>query len=181
MQRATAQKALDDASAEVAAAKASVAEIVARINASKTEAGAIQTGGHDLHQRMASMVDNVLDSQQLKRFVGATLTNVDDKLLQQYDSQYRQQQQLQADLSSLSVSLQSVLNDMAELNSAYNRAKTLEAAAIAAAAARRSNRSGGGMWGGGMGGLGGGGSFGGGGFSSGGGFGGGGFRTGGGF
>ena len=185
MQRAAAQKALDDASAEVAAAKASVTEIVARINASKAETGTIQTGGHDLHQRMASVVDHALDNQQLKRFVSATMTNVDDKLLQQYDGQYRQQQQLQADLSSLSVSLQSLLNDMAELNSAYNRAKTLEAAAVAAAAARRSNRSGGGMWGGGMGGLGGGGlgggGFGGGGFSSGGGFGGGGFRTGGGF
>ncbi len=178
MQRPAAQQALDNASAAVAAAKAELAQIAARIQASKSESGSIQSGGHDLHQRMASLVDGVLDNQQLKRFVGATLTTVDDKLLQQYDSQYRQQQQLQGELSGLSVALQSVLNDVSELNSAYNRAKLLEAAAIAALATRRSNRSGGGMWGGG--GFGGGG-FGGGGFSGGGGFGGGGFKTGGGF
>lgn len=183
MQREQLQAKVDASAAKLADCKQAVANVLQRMQAGKTEVGSIQGGVHTLHERMATLVDQALDNQQLKRFVGATLSTVDDKLFQHYEQDRQQVQALRSDNARLATQARSVQNDIEELNSAWQRAKMLEAAAIAAAAARRSNRSHGGMFGGGgFGGGGfGGGGFGGGGFSSGGGFGGGGFRTGGGF
>lgn len=186
MQRPQAQQALDDAAAAVSAAKDVVAGIVKRIDAAKLEAAHIDTGKHTLHKDVTQVIDDALQSQKLARFVGATLSKEDDKLLDSFERDSKQAGQLRAELAKLEVEQLTLQNDIAELDAAWQRARRQEQAAAAAAiitgAMRHGSRHGGGFGGGFGGGRGGGGGgFGGGGFGRGGGFGGGGGRRGGGF
>ncbi|MGV3593320.1 MAG: hypothetical protein ACO1PZ_16670 [Gammaproteobacteria bacterium] len=180
---ADARQEVDDASAAVAAARAEVQQIVTRIDAAKLEAAQIGTGKHDLHRDAHELVGSALNSDELARFVEATLSKADDKLLASYRDDKQQYQKLRAELAEIEVAQQSLQNDIDELNASWQRAVRQEQAAMAAvviATTMRHGSQGRGGFGGGFGG-GRGGGFGGGGFGRGGGFGGGGFKRGGGF
>lgn len=177
---AAAQQAVDDASAALAAARDEVQQIVKRIDAAKLEAAQIGTGKHDLHRDAHELVGSVLNGDELARFVEATLSKADDKLLTSYRDDSKQYQKVRAELAEIEVAQQSLQNDIDELNASWQRAVRQERAAMAAAVIATTMRHGSrgrGGFGGGFGGDG----FGGGGFGRGGGFGGGGFKRGGGF
>ncbi len=176
------------AAGELAGRKAVMVEHARRIAATQQEIQRLTSGDHPLHTAIAAMVADKVQGQELARFVAATLSQEDDRLLPELERAQLLLCQLQAGLATNGAMQQLKRNELEALEHELQRTLRLEEAALRALGRRR--RPGSGPWDGGWGGSGlgggrrggfGGGGFGGGGFGSGGGFGGGGFKRGGGF
>lgn len=176
------------AAGELAGHKAVMADHARRIAATQQEIQRLTSGDHPLHTAIAALVADKVQGQELARFVAATLSQEDDRLLPQLERAQLLLCQLQAGLATNGAMQQLKRNELEALEHELQRTLRLEEAALRALSRRR--RTGSGPWDGGWGGGGfgggrrggfGGGGFGGGGFGSGGGFGGGGFKRGGGF
>ena len=176
------------AAGELAGRKAVMADHARRIAATQQEIQRLTSGDHPLHTAIAALVADKVQGQELARFVAATLSQEDDRLLPQLERAQLLLCQLQAGLATNGAMQQLKRNELEALEHELQRTLRLEEAALRALSRRRRPGSepwdggwgGGGFGGGRRGGFGGGG-FGGGGFGSGGGFGGGGFKRGGGF